>query len=45
MQLLEKLKQVTCARIFNTYGPTEITVSCNACELTDRDRITVGRPL
>lgn len=45
MQLLEKLRQVTCARIFNTYGPTEITVSCNACELTDRDRITVGRPL
>lgn len=45
MQLLEKLKRVTSARIFNTYGPTEITVSSNACELTDRDRITVGRPL
>ena len=45
MQLLEKLKQVTSARIFNTYGPTEITVSSNACELTGRDRITAGRPL
>ncbi len=45
MQLLEKLKRKTSARIFNTYGPTEITVSSNACELTDRDRITVGSPL
>lgn len=45
MQLLNKLKQVTAARIFNTYGPTEITVSCNACELTDKNHITIGKPL
>ncbi len=33
------------ARIFNTYGPTEITVSCNGCDITDDDCITVGKPL
>ncbi|MCM1380707.1 MAG: amino acid adenylation domain-containing protein, partial [Muribaculaceae bacterium] len=44
-QLLEKLKKVTSARLFNTYGPTEITVSCNACELTHRNIVTVGKPL
>ncbi len=32
-------------RIFNTYGPTEITVSCNAADLTNADYVTVGRPL
>ncbi|MDR2704282.1 MAG: amino acid adenylation domain-containing protein [Planctomycetaceae bacterium] len=32
-------------RLFNTYGPTEITVSCNAKELTGVADITVGAPL
>ena len=32
-------------RIMNTYGPTEITVSCNAADLTHADHISVGRPL
>ena len=32
-------------RIINTYGPTEITVSCNAADLTHADAVTVGRPL
>jgi amino acid adenylation domain-containing protein len=32
-------------RLFNTYGPTEITVSCNAKELTGTADITVGAPL
>lgn len=45
LKLLEKLKKVTKARIFNTYGPTEITVSSNAKELTFADRITIGPPL
>ena len=44
-KLLQNLKAVTKARIFNTYGPTEITVSCNAKELTDETEICVGRPL
>ena len=33
------------AQLFNTYGPTEISVSCNGKELTHTDRITIGRPL
>ncbi len=45
MTLLNQLKKVTGARIFNTYGPTEITVSSNARELTRADKITIGRPL
>ncbi len=32
-------------RLFNTYGPTEITVSSNIAELTHAKRVTVGRPL
>ena len=32
-------------KIVNTYGPTEITVSCNAADLTDAEYVTVGRPL
>ena len=44
-KLLENLKAVTGARIFNTYGPTEITVSCNAKELTESSEVCVGRPL
>ena len=44
-KLLGKLKTVTRARLFNTYGPTEITVSSNIKELTSSDTISVGRPL
>lgn len=33
------------ARLFNTYGPTEISVSCNGKELTHTDQITIGKPL
>ena len=46
--LLERLKDITKARIFNTYGPTEITVSSNAKELTGYDSlpiVPIGRPL
>lgn len=43
-QLLEQLKDITTARIFNCYGPTEITVASNNAELTDADIVTVGRP-
>ena len=44
--LLDKLRAAAPnARIFNTYGPTEITVSSNCKELTHTDRISVGRPL
>ena len=43
-QLLDKLRSVTKARLFNCYGPTEITVASNNAELTDASLITVGKP-
>jgi amino acid adenylation domain-containing protein len=43
-KLLARLHAMN-VRIFNTYGPTEITVSSNGCELTHQERVTVGRPL
>ncbi len=43
--LLDKLHSIKDLRIFNTYGPTEITVSSNAAELTQTSHITIGRPL
>lgn len=43
--LLARIKGITKARIFNTYGPTEITVSCNVKELTDETEVSVGKPL
>ncbi|MCR5235925.1 MAG: amino acid adenylation domain-containing protein, partial [Lachnospiraceae bacterium] len=45
MALRDRLKEITKAHIVNTYGPTEITVSCNGEDITDADRITVGHPL
>ena len=33
------------ATFVNVYGPTEITVSCNAAILNDAKYISVGRPL
>lgn len=44
-KLLKVLREQTDARIINTYGPTEITVSCNAMELTHANVISVGKPL
>ena len=43
-QLLSQLRKVTKARIFNCYGPTEITVASNNKELTSADLVTVGKP-
>ena len=44
--LLPQIKELAPgARLFNTYGPTEISVSSNGKELTHSDRITIGRPL
>ena len=43
-QLLQQLRKVTKARIFNCYGPTEITVASNNSELTNADIVTVGKP-
>lgn len=43
--LLEKLRKLGVKNIFNTYGPTEITVSSNMADLTNATNISVGRPL
>lgn len=44
--LLPRIRSVAPeAEIFNTYGPTEITVSSNAACLTRQNNVTVGRPL
>jgi len=43
-QLLAQLRQATKARIFNCYGPTEITVASNNKELTTASMVTVGKP-
>ena len=43
-QLLSQLRGVTKARIFNCYGPTEITVASNNKELTHAEQVTVGKP-
>jgi len=46
MSLAERLRVIApSARIINTYGPTEITVSCNGADITEASMITVGRPL
>ena len=44
-KLLTRLHDLTKARIFNTYGPTEITVSSNCKELTHANSISIGAPL
>ncbi len=43
--LLQKLQGLCTARLFNTYGPTEITVSSHAKELTEENEISIGQPL
>ena len=43
--LLEKLKNVTSARIYNMYGPTETTVWSSIKEMTYESKITIGKPI
>ena len=43
-QLLAQMRAATKARIFNCYGPTEITVASNNSELTHAIKVTVGKP-
>lgn len=43
-QLLNQMRSITRARIFNCYGPTEITVASNNKELTHATMVTVGKP-
>ncbi|QRO01822.1 amino acid adenylation domain-containing protein [Archangium violaceum] len=43
--LLARLREVTRARIFNMYGPTETTIWSTVSELTHKTRVDVGRPV
>ncbi len=43
--LLERVRQVTDARIFNMYGPTETTVWSTIKDLTKSAKITIGTPI
>ena len=43
-QLLHQIRTISKARIFNCYGPTEITVASNNKELTHAYFVTVGKP-
>lgn len=43
--LLTQLKQITPAEIYNGYGPTETTVYSIVQNITNADRITIGKPV
>ncbi|MCR4435862.1 MAG: amino acid adenylation domain-containing protein [Clostridiales bacterium] len=43
--LLERLKEITKARIFNGYGPTETTVGVTFKDLTEEKTINIGKPI
>ena len=43
--LLNKLRNITNARLLNMYGPTETTVYSAFKDLTNSDAITIGKPI
>ena len=45
LNLLKKLQQVTAAKIYNMYGPTETTIWSTVSELTGKDQIDIGKPI
>ncbi|MCQ2788823.1 MAG: amino acid adenylation domain-containing protein [bacterium] len=43
---IKKLRNITLAKLFNTYGPTETTISSNVKEfITGNEPVSVGKPL
>lgn len=45
MELKRRLKDLTDARIFNIYGPTETSVHNCQGDITDEDSIHIGKPI
>jgi amino acid adenylation domain-containing protein/thioester reductase-like protein len=45
VRLLNEIKEKTAARIFNFYGPTEVTIAASYKELTDSNTVNIGKPL
>ncbi|WP_051775961.1 non-ribosomal peptide synthetase [Paenibacillus tyrfis] len=43
--LLQQVRKVTTARLFNMYGPTETTVWSTIKDVTKEARVTIGRPI
>lgn len=43
--LLKELKTFKNLRIFNMYGPTETTVWSTVMELTNQEKVTIGKPI
>jgi amino acid adenylation domain-containing protein/thioester reductase-like protein len=45
MSLLSRLKNVTTAEVYNLYGPTETTVWSAMKNVTQGEKITIGKPI
>ena len=43
--LYNRLKNVTNAKIYNGYGPTEISACCTIKQIQANDKITIGKPI
>lgn len=43
--LLDELKKATSAKIYNMYGPTETTIWSTIKDLTESDRVNIGKPI
>lgn len=43
--IVTEIQQVTNARIFNVYGPTETTIWSSIYEVKSADRICIGKPI
>ncbi len=43
--LFSKIKEITDAKIINGYGPTEITIAATFKDLTQSNKITIGKPI
>ncbi len=43
--LFSEIKKKTNARIYNMYGPTETTIWSSLSDLTNKDRIDIGKPI
>ncbi|HHW30100.1 MAG TPA: amino acid adenylation domain-containing protein [Clostridiaceae bacterium] len=45
VKFLARLKELTSAKIYNAYGPTETTIYSTIKDLTNTDNITIGKPI
>ena len=44
-KLLDKIKNITSAKIYNVYGPTETTIWSSIKDVTKSDFINIGKPI